>query len=100
MTKTAGIIALGLAILLAIGANAYISLSDHESLLSFVRQESAQRVHTIGERCEATEHQAEALHHNLPPAHQGEAAWFDTSHARCLKSLAAVEKRAGVRYEP
>jgi hypothetical protein len=100
VTKRNGLVAVALVILLAIAANTYIGLRDHKSLTSFVRAESEQRVQTIGERCETTAHQATVLHHNLPPARQGEAAWFDRSYARCLGSLAKVEARAHVTYKP
>jgi hypothetical protein len=100
MTKGRLIAAGFVIVLLAIAANTYINLHDHQSLTSFVHAESVQRVQTIGERCETTTHQATVLHHNLPAARQGEAAWFDQSYARCLKSLAKVEARAHVRYEP
>lgn len=69
-------------------------------LAALVHTESVQRVHTIGERCEATHHQAMVLHNNLPASHQGEAAWFNASYERCLVSLAKVEARAGVTYKP
>lgn len=100
MTKTSGLVALGVAILLAIGANTYVSLTDHGDLSGFVKAESVQRVHTIGERCEATEHQATVLHNRLPASAKHEADWFDASYQRCLESLAKVEARAGVKYRP
>lgn len=100
MTKTKGIVALALVFTLALAVNGWVTWHDHGSLSGFVHAESAQRVTTIGERCETTEHQAKVLHNNLPPAHRSEARWFHTSYARCKRSLAKVEARAGVTYQP
>lgn len=79
-------------ILLAIGVNTYISLHDHGKTTSFIKQESKQRVHTIGERCESQLHQAYE--------HGPQEGWFLMAHGKCLKSLAKVERRAGVKYHP
>lgn len=92
MTRNGLIIAAVFLILLAIGANSYLSLHDHDRLQANFQVESEQRVHTIGERCETTDHQAKE--------HGSQEAWFLRSHQRCLKSLAKVEARAGVHYGP
>lgn len=65
----------------------------------FVHEESVQRVHTIGERCETTRHQLTLLEGYLPPTNP-QVEWFKASYGRCHKSLAKVEKRAGVKYKP
>jgi uncharacterized protein HemX len=54
--------------------------------------ESVQRVTTIGERCEGELLSAEE--------HEPKERQWLTAHRRCLVSLAKVEARAHVRYEP
>jgi hypothetical protein len=81
-----------LVILLAIAGNTYISLRDHGATTGFILAESVQRVTTIGERCESEMHSAQE--------HGSQESWFLMAHAKCLLSLAKVEARAHVRYEP
>ena len=81
-------------------AVAAIAHQAADDLNVFVHDESVQRVHTIGERCEMTDHQRKVLEANLPPQSQSEAAWFEGSYHRCLHSLAKVEARAGAKYSP
>ena len=92
MTRNGLIVAAVVLILLAIAANSYISLHDHNSLQRSFQTESEQRVQTIGERCESQLHQAYE--------DGSQADWFLKAHKRCLKSLAKVEARAGVEYQP
>ena len=99
MTRNGLLVAATLLILAAIGFNSYVSLHDHDSLQSFVQAESEQRVHTIGERCEMTDHISKLIQHNLPPSRQSEGVWFKNSATRCRSSLAKVEGRAGVSYK-
>lgn len=72
--------------------------SQQHALRAFVAAESVQRVHTIGERCETTRHETEVLTAGLG-ARDPQSVWFAGSSRKCLRSLAKVEKRAGVTYE-
>ena len=100
MTKYTAKLAVGFLVGLALSVLTFFAVTAFTRTGSFIQAESVQRVHTIGERCESTAHQAKVLHHNLPASHQGEAQWFAKSYRRCLVSLAKVEKRAGVKYHP
>lgn len=90
MTKTQAMFALAAVLILAVGVTSYLTLKDHGDLKAYVHAESAQRVTTIGERCENTQRQV--------AEHGPQEAWFLASYKRCLKSLAKVEARAGVKY--
>lgn len=92
MTKTSALIAVNAVIVLAVSVALFVALKDHGGLKAYVQAESAQRVHTIGERCESQLHQA--------MEHGPQEAWFIGAHSKCLGSLAKVEARAGVRYSP
>jgi hypothetical protein len=99
MSRTAGAVLAVVVILVAIAGNTYIGLHDHASLNSFVSAESAQRVTTIGERCETTHHEDEVLTDGLG-AGNPQSEWFAGSYHKCLHSLAKVEARAHVKYKP
>lgn len=92
MTKTSALIAVITVITLSVAVALFVALKDHGDLSGLVHAESVQRVHTIGERCESQLHQA--------MEHGSQEVWFIEAHDKCLKSLAKVESRAGVTYEP
>jgi hypothetical protein len=89
-----------LAGLLALTGLGLIVLNLVAEQKTFAHEESVQRVHTIGERCETTAHTLTILQNNLPPSKHAEEDWFQGSYTHCLKSRAKVEARAGVKYKP
>lgn len=99
MTRRALIVAVAVVTSLAVVALAIFAILAYTRISDFVQEESVQRVHTIGERCETTHHELEVLQAALP-ASSRQVRWFAQSYARCLKSLAKVEARAGVHYTP
>lgn len=91
LVQALGILAMFVALVLTVWA--------FKILREYVQAESAQRVTTIGERCETTRHQSEILTAALGP-NNPQSEWFAESYTRCLKSLAKVEARAGIAYKP
>lgn len=100
MTRRSGLAAAVTVLLLAIAANTVLSIRAYDHTTSFLGEESRQRVHTVGERCETTARTLRILQNNLPPSKHDEEGWFLTSYKRCKASLQSIEARAGVRYTP
>lgn len=90
MTRRTLIVAMSALGALLVCALAALAILAFTRVSNFAHDESVQRVHTIGERCEQEEHQAEE--------HGPQEAWFLEAQVRCRVSLAKVEARAGVHY--
>lgn len=80
-------VAMFVALLLAISADTYFTLHDHEALVKTTRESALTRVTTVTQRCELTEHILRVLDREAP----AEANWFQGSYEGCERQLLKVQ---------